>query len=91
MHIPQPIIPVRDPPQPVIVLRSGRADVIEVPYTRCLNSLVLDAFELWALTDDGVHEVHPYARVKLCSEFREDTIKLSSSMRENYIFLYWVV
>ena len=32
-------------------------------------------FELWDLADDGVREVHLYARVKLCSEFREDTFQ----------------
>ena len=34
-----------------------------------------EAFELWDFADDGVHEVHPYARVKLHSEFREDTFQ----------------
>ena len=73
MRIPQPIIPVRAPPQPVTVLWSGSADVIKVPYIHCLNGQVPEAFELWALADDGVREVHPYSRVKLLSEFREDT------------------
>ena len=56
MRIPQPIIPVRAPPQPVTVLQSGSADVIEVPYIRCLNGQVPEAFELRALADDGVRE-----------------------------------
>ena len=33
------------------------------------------AFEVWALAEDGVCKVHPYARVKLRSEFREDTFQ----------------
>ena len=70
-----PIVSVYAPPQPVTVLRSGSADVIEVPYIRCLQGRVPEAFELWDLTEGGVREVHPYARVKLCSEFREDTFQ----------------
>ena len=72
MRTPQPIIPFRAPPQPVTVTCSGSADVIEVPYIRCLNGQVPEAFELWALADNGVREVHPYSRVKIISEFRED-------------------
>ena len=30
------------------------------------------AFEVWALAEDGVREVHPYARVKILSKFRRD-------------------
>ena len=32
-----------------------------------------ECYELWALNKDGVYEVHPYARVRLFSKFREDT------------------
>ena len=32
-------------------------------------------YELWALAEDGVCEVHLYARVRLLSEFREDTFQ----------------
>ena len=73
MRIPQPTIPVRAPSQPVTVLWYDSADVIEVTYIRCLHGRVTDAFEVWALAEDGVHEVHPYARVKLLSEFMKDT------------------
>ena len=75
MRIPQLIIPVRAPPQPVTVLWYGSADVLKVPYICCLNGRVPDVFELRALADDGVCEVHPYARVKLRSEFKEDTFQ----------------
>ena len=34
-----------------------------------------EAFELLALADDGVCKVQPYPRVKLRSEFREDTFQ----------------
>ena len=75
MRIPQPIVPVFVTPQSVTVLWSGSADVIGVPYIRCLNGRVPEAFELWVLADDGVCEVHSYARVKIRSEFREDTFQ----------------
>ena len=75
MRIPHPIIPVHAPPQPVTVLQSGSADVIEVPYIRCINGRLPKAFEFWALAEDGFREVHPYARVKLRSKFREDTFQ----------------
>ena len=65
MRIPQLIIPVRAPPQPVTVLRSGSADLLKVSCTRCLNGQVPEAFEVWDLAEDGVNEVYPYARVKL--------------------------
>ena len=65
MRIPQPILPVRAPLQPVTVLQSGSADLLKVPYIRYLNGRVPEAFEVWALAEDGVREVCPYARVKL--------------------------
>ena len=73
MRIPQTIIPVRTTPQPVTVLRSSSADVIKVPYIRCLNGRVPEVFEPWDLADDGVRKVYPYAKVKPYSKFREDT------------------
>ena len=71
--VPHPIVPFRAPPQPVQVLRSGRGGEINVPYIRCLSGWVPVDYELWALAEDGVCEVHPYTRVELLSNFREDT------------------
>ena len=73
MCIPQAVIPVRAPPQPVTVLWSGSADVFEVPYIRCLRGRVPEAFEVWALAKDGFRKVNPYARFSLCSESRKNT------------------
>ena len=73
MRIPQPIIPVRAPSQPVTVLQSDSYDALEVPYIRCLKGHVLEAFEVWALAEDGVCEVHPYAIVKLLSDIKKYT------------------
>ena len=92
MRLPQPIIPFRAPPQPVQVLRSGGGEEIEVPYIRCLDGRVPECYEVWALAEDRVCEVQPYARVRLLSEFREDTLQnISSSMRDDSRFLSWVV
>ena len=73
MRIPQPIIPLCAPPQTVTVLFSGRGDKIEVLYIHCIDDRVPGCYELWALAEDGVREVHQSARVRLLSEFREDT------------------
>ena len=72
MRVPQPIIPFRAPPQPVQVLRSGRGGKINVPYIRCLDGRVPEAYELWALADNGVWKVHLYTRIDLLYDFKED-------------------
>ena len=36
---------------------------------------VPEAFEVWDLPEERVFKVHPYARVKLRSEFRKDTFQ----------------
>ena len=89
MRILQPIIPFCAPPQPVTVLRSGSGDEIEVPYICCLNVRVPESFELWALADNGVCEVHPYARVKLHSEFREDNFQTFFFNAQQFQIPFW--
>ena len=91
MRIPNPIIPFRAPPKPVTVLRSGSSDVTEVPYIRCLNCRMPEAFELWDLADNGVREVHSYARVNLLPSSGKILFTISSSMCDDSIFLFWVV
>ena len=73
MRLPQPIIPFCTPTQPVQVLCSGRGGGIDVLCIRCLDGWVPKAYDLWALAEYGVREVHPYVIVRLLSEFREDT------------------
>ena len=89
MRLTQPITPFLAPPQPVQVLNYGSSDKIEVPYIRCLDGQVPECYEIWALVEDGVHEVHPYAMVRLLSEFREDTFHthLFNSQRFQIPFL----
>ena len=73
MHVPHPIIRFLAPLQPVQVLCSGIGGEIDSPYIRCIDGQVPSTYELWVLVEDRVREVHPYARVRLFSEFREDT------------------
>ena len=54
---------------------SGRDDVIYVAYICCLHGRVPEAFEVWDLAEDRVRKVHPYTRVKLLSDFREDNFQ----------------
>ena len=61
IHLSQPIIHFRAPPQPVTVLCSGRNVEINVPYILYLDGQVTEAYELWALAEDGFCEVHRYA------------------------------
>ena len=91
MRILQPIIPVRAPPQLIRVLRSVSADVTEVPYIHCLNGRVPEAFELWALADNGVCEVHLYARFKLLFEFMEDTFRTFFFNARRFQIPFWFV
>ena len=72
IRIPHPAIPFTVLPQPIQALRSGKGDEIEVPYIRCLNDRLPEVHELWALAEDGVREVHPYTKVRLLDDLRED-------------------
>ena len=73
MCVLQPIIPFCAPPEPVQVICSGRCGEINVPYIRCLDGRLPEAYELWDLTEDVVSKVHLYARFEILSDFRKDT------------------
>ena len=60
-------------PRPDQALCSGRGGKIEVAYTRCINCREPKAFEIWAFTEDGIHEVHPFAGFQISDDFTEDT------------------
>ena len=68
-HPPTPFVVL---PHPVQALCSGRGVKIYVPYIRCLDGRVPEAYELLALAEDGVRDVHRSARVRLLENFRED-------------------
>ena len=73
MRITQPVPPFRVPLQPIQALCSGRCGKTNVPYIRCIDGWVPEAYERWALAEDGVREVHLSAKVRLLDDFREDT------------------
>ena len=76
MRMRHPIVPVCAPPYPVQILYFGSDNTIEqVPYIVCLHGRVPERYEIWALNARGVREVHPFARVRLLEDFREDTFK----------------
>ena len=50
---------------------SGRGDEIDIAYIRCIDSRVTEAFENWALAEDGIYKVHLFARVKIRDDFSE--------------------
>ena len=72
----RPNVPVRGPPDPVLVHYSGSGDGIDrVTYIVCLHGRVLERFELWSLNEHRVCEVHPFTQIRLLDDFREDTFQ----------------
>ena len=91
MPLPQPIIHFRATPQPVTVLHSGSADVIEVLYIRCLNGRVPECYELWFLLRTEFARFTYALGSSFVLSSGEILFKLSSSVRDNSRFLSWVV
>ena len=76
MRMRHPIVFVRAPPDPVQVFYSGSNDTIDpVSYIVCLHGQVPERSELLRLNDGGVCEVHPFARVRLLDDFRDDNFQ----------------
>ena len=76
MRMRHPIVPIRGPPDPVWVFYSGSDDTIEtVCYIFCLHGRAPERYNLLRINDCGVREVHPFARVRLLNNFREETFK----------------
>ena len=73
MRIPQPVIPEFVPPHPVQALGSDRGGDIDVLYIRSFDVWEPKDFELLSFAEEIVCEVHPYARIKILDNFREDT------------------
>ena len=87
MRIPQPVISLRVPLQPVQALRSGRGGEIDVPYIRCLDGRVPKSNELGlSLRTEFVRFTRP---------LELDSLKISgkilftptSSLHDDYRFL----
>ena len=64
----------RGPQDPILVRYPG-SDVAASPVTYIfyLHGRVPEEYELWSLNAQGVRKVHPFARVRLFDDFREDT------------------
>ena len=54
-------------------LISGRGEKGYVWFTRCIEGQEPDIYELWNFADDGICEVHPYARVQISDNFIRET------------------
>ena len=52
------------------LLEGGEVDVM---YTRCIESQEPEVFEPWDFAEDGIREVHPYARVQIIDDFIGET------------------
>ena len=70
------IVPLCGPPDPILFHYSGNNDYInQVTYIVFLHGRVPKGYELWSLNAQGVREIHPFARILLLDDFREDTFQ----------------
>ena len=87
-------VPVRGPPDTVLVHYSDSgASITPVTYIVCLHGRVPERYELWSLNAQGVCEVHPFARIRLLDDFREDTFQTTffNSRRCCIPFIGWIL
>ena len=69
-------VPIRGTPDPVLVHYSGSGDGIDrVTYIVCLYGKVPKRYKLLSMNEQGVCEVHPFARIRLLDDFRADTFQ----------------
>ena len=63
-------------PDPVFVRYPGSdATASSLAYIVCLTGRVPERYGLWSMNAQGVHEVHPFAQVKLFDDFAEDPLR----------------
>ena len=55
-------------------IHSGRGDEIDIAYICCIDTREPEAFKLWAFAEDGLSEVHLFARVQIKDDFTEDIL-----------------
>ena len=80
----------RGPPDPILVRYPGSdAAASPVTYIVCLHAREPEEYRLWSLNTQGVCEVHPFARVRLFDNFREDTFRTNfyNSQRCRILFI----
>ena len=84
----RPNVPVRGLPDPILVHYSGSDDGMDrVTYIVCLHGRVPERYKLWSLNEQGVREVHPFARIRLLDILGQILSRLPSSIREDAVFL----
>ena len=69
MHRRQPVFFEVVPTRTVQILSSGRGGEGDVWFTRCIEGRQPKIYEFWTFADDGIREVHPYARVQISNDF----------------------
>ena len=63
-------------PDPIFVCYPGSdATASSLAYIVCLHGRVPEKYKLWSMNDQGVREVHPFARVRLFDNFTEDSFR----------------
>ena len=73
--------------RPIQALCSVRGGEIEVGYIHCIEGQETEVFELWAFAEDGIREIHPYARVQISDDFVGETFTPTFSMHKKSEFL----
>ena len=72
MRIPQPEWTDVILPRNAQYICSSRGGEIKIAYIHWIDGKEHKAFELWALSEDKIREVHPFARVQISNDFTED-------------------
>ena len=79
MNCPRFHVANRGPPDPILVHYPGSgAAASSLAYIVCLHGRVPEKYELWSMNSQGVREVHLFARVRIFSDFMEDTFRTTS-------------
>ena len=73
MHRRQPVFFEVVPTRTVQILSSDGGGEGDVWFTRCIEGRKPKIYELWTFADDGIREVHPYARVQISDDFIGET------------------
>ena len=73
MRIPPPVYSEDFPPRTIQRFISGRGGEVDVLFNRCIKGQEPEVFELRAFAEDGIREVHPYARFQISNDFIRET------------------
>ena len=68
------------PPRAAQSFRSGRGNKDGVWFTRCVDGQEPKIHEPWTFAEDGTREVHPFARIKISTNFTRETFHTDFSV-----------